>query len=450
MRPDTIALSRVSNVERDPRQLKPWQTNPRLHSKKQLRQLCASIGQFGFTNPAIIDEFDNILAGHGRVSAAIEIGLNLIPCRMISGLSEAKKRALVIADNKLALNATWDETILAAEVRIIQQDLVVPLEALGFDPVEIDILSDVVEPREKDGQPEDDWLPQEVDGPAITTAGDIWLCGEHEIICGDSLRDEAFSALMGNELAEMVFTDVPYNVPINGHVSGLGKIRHREFAMAHGEMDVATFTAFLKQAFELLVRYSTDGSIHYQCMDWRHSQEIANAANGVYSELKNLVVWDKGTAGMGSFYRSRHELIFVYKNGTGPHINNFGLGQHGRHRSNIWQYRGLAGAGPNRRAELALHPTVKPVQMIADAMLDCSTRGGIVLDAFGGSGSTMIAAQKTRRRARLIEIDPIYVDRTVRRWQQFAKDDAVHAVTGETFNARERKALPDRDGGENE
>ncbi|MCO5063544.1 MAG: site-specific DNA-methyltransferase [Rhizobiaceae bacterium] len=436
MRPDTINLPAISNADRDPRQLKPWPNNARLHSRKQRRQLADLIQRYGFTNPVLIDEDDIILAGHSRMLAATDIGLSSIPCRIIAGLSAAEKRALVIADNKLALNATWDEAILAAEIHIVGEEAVVPVAILGFDPVEIDLLQGAVAPMEKDGVPEDDVLPPTEDDKPVSAVGDIWICGAHKVICGNALEHETYSSLMSGDLAEMVFGDLPYNVPVNGHVSGLGKVRHREFSMASGEMDEAAFIGFLKSIFELLVRHSVDGSIHFQCMDWRHISEITNAAKDVYSELKNLIVWDKGVAGMGTFYRSRHELVFVFKNGNARHISNFELGQFGRHRSNVWQYRGMAGAAGNRLAELQLHPTVKPAQMVADALLDCSRRGGIVLDPCAGSGSTLIAAEKTKRRARLIEIDPVYVDRTVRRWQLFGKEDAIHAVTGETFNQR--------------
>ena len=203
--------------------------------------------------------------------------------------------------------------------------------------------------------------------------------------------------------------------------------------MASGEMTSPEFERFLRTAMEHLARWSEDGSIHFLCMDWRHITEITAAGRQVYTELKNLIVWAKDNAGMGTFYRSRHELIFAFKNGAAPHRNSFELGQHGRHRTNVWEYRGMSSRGRGRADDLALHPTVKPVAMIADAIRDVSERGGVVLDCFGGSGSTLIAAEKTGRRARLIELDPVYVDRIVRRWQTFAKDDAVLAGTEDTF-----------------
>jgi DNA modification methylase len=235
---------------------------------------------------------------------------------------------------------------------------------------------------------------------------------------------------MDGERAQMVFTDPPYNVPIDGHVGGLGAVKHREFAMASGEMSKSEFIFFLHAAFTNLCRHSIDGSIHFICMDWRHMAEILTAGEAVYHELKNLIVWAKDNGGMGSFYRSRHELIFAFKNGTLPHHNSFELGQHGRYRTNVWQYRGVNSFSRGRADELALHPTVKPVQMIADAIKDVSSRNGIVLDLFGGSGSTLIAAQKTGRRAFLCELDPVYCDRIICRWEIYARDDAQQLVCG--------------------
>jgi DNA modification methylase len=235
---------------------------------------------------------------------------------------------------------------------------------------------------------------------------------------------------MDGARAQMVFTDPPYNVPIQGHVSGSGAIKHREFAMAAGEMTAVEFTAFLRTAFERLVEASRDGSIHFICMDWRHMGEMLAAGADTYTELKNLIVWAKDNGGMGTFYRSRHELIFAFKSGTAPHINAFELGQHGRYRTNVWTYRGVNTLRAGRMEELALHPTVKPVQMIADAIKDVSQRGAIVLDLFGGSGSTLIAAHKTGRRAYLCELDPIYCDRIIARWEAYAKDDAELITSG--------------------
>jgi DNA modification methylase len=415
----------------DPARLRPFGSNARTHSKKQIRQLADSIRTFGFVNPIIIDNDGTLLAGHGRAEAAKLLGITNIPCVRLSHMTPALKRAYVIADNKLALNAGWDEELLTIEL----QELLAcnfDIEITGFSIADIDDLIDSIKPEEQ-GNPADDGLPCLEKGPAISRAGDLWLLGNHKLYCGDSRNPKSFEALLGSEKAQMVFTDPPYNVPIEGNVSGMGKMKHREFAMASGEMSPATFTRFLKSVFHNLAAFSLDGSIHFVCMDWRHSLEILEAGSSAYTELKNLYVWVKDNGGMGTFYRSRHELIFAFKSGNAPHMNNFELGQNGRYRTNVWQYRGMNSLSTNRQRELSLHPTVKPVAMIADAIKDVSSRSGIVLDCFGGSGSTLIAAHKTGRRARLIELDPIYVDRTVRRWESYAKDDAILVATGKSM-----------------
>ncbi|MFD2854990.1 site-specific DNA-methyltransferase [Seohaeicola zhoushanensis] len=401
-------------------------------------QIAASIETFGFTNPVLIDERGHILAGHGRVAAAKSLGLTEVPCLRLDHMTPEQKRAYVIADNRLAENAGWDRDLLAIELGALAgADLDFDLGVIGFDAGEIDLIIEAAAPAQP-GAPEDDRIPT-LEEMAITRSGDLWQLGPHHLLCGDARDADSYADLMDGETAQMVFCDPPYNVPVHGHVCGSGAIRHREFAMASGEMDRAQFTAFLTEVFTRLVAVSQDGAIHFHCMDWRHMGEMLAAGEAVYTELKNLIVWAKDNGGMGSFYRSRHELIFAFKQGRAPHINTFGLGQGGRYRTNVWEYRGVNSGGANRREELALHPTVKPVAMIADAIRDCSQRGGIVLDSFGGSGSTLIAAEKTGRRARLIEIDPLYVDRTIRRWQALSKDDAVLVATGESFAERERR-----------
>jgi DNA modification methylase len=423
--------------------LRPWARNARIHSSKQLRQIADSIRSFGFTNPVLIDEDGTILAGHGRVAAAKLLGLDKVPCRRIGSMTPEQKRAYVIADNKLAINAGWDEEMLAIELQgLLQTDLEFDIGMTGFSIPEIDSLIEGLNPEDS-GDPAEDRLPAIIDGPTVSRPGDLWLLGPHRLICGDALKAETYQHLLVDDRAQMVFTDPPYNVPIDGHVGGSGSIRHREFLMASGEMSSEAFTSFLETAFQHLVAFSVDGSIHFVCMDWRHMTEMLAAGNAAYTELKNLIVWAKDNGGMGTFYRSRHELIFAFKNGTAPHINSFELGQHGRYRTNIWQYRGVNTLRAGRMDELALHPTVKPVAMIADAIKDVSQRNAIVLDAFGGSGSTLIAAHKTGRRARVIELDPIYVDRIVRRWQAYASDDAVLAGSGERFDDLARERISD-------
>lgn len=411
-------------------QLRPWPRNARTHSKKQIRQIADSIERFGFTNPVLIDGDNHILAGHGRVEAAKLIGLATAPCLRIDHMSAAEKRAYVLADNKLALNAGWDEELLALELKeLTTTDIDFDIEITGFSIAEIDGLIDGLAPAEA-GDPAEDILPELVSGEPLCRPGDLWRLGPHRLICGDSLDPLVVDALMDGEAAEMVFTDPPYNVRIAGHVSGKGAIKHREFAMAAGEMTGDEFTAFLAAAFFNLAKNSLDGSIHFICMDWRHMGEVLAAGSAAYSELKNLIVWAKDNGGMGTFYRSRHELVFAFKKGAAPHINSFELGQHGRYRTNVWEYRGVNTLKAGRQDELELHPTVKPVAMIADAIKDVSKRHGVVLDLFGGSGSTLIAAHKTGRRAHLCELDPIYCDRIIKRWETYAKDDAELIACG--------------------
>lgn len=411
--------------------LKPYPKNARTHSKKQVRQIADSITRFGFTNPVLIDNENTILAGHGRVEAAKLLARHEVPCIRLEYMTPQQKRAYVLADNKLALNAGWDEELLAEELKelLIQDEFTIDIT--GFSIAEVDHIIEG-NPNEETGDPREDALP-EGEAPSRCKLGDVWQLGRHRLICGNALDPKVIATLMDSHKAQMVFTDPPYNVPVDGHICGSGSIKHREFAMASGEMSEQQFTQFLQTAFDNMAAHSVDGSIHYICMDWRHMQELLAAGKAAYAELKNLIVWAKDNGGMGTFYRSRHELIFAFKHGTAAHINSFELGQNGRYRTNVWQYRGVNSLRAGRMEELALHPTVKPVQMIADAIKDVSKRGDIVLDPFGGSGSTLIAAHKTGRRGFLGEIDPIYCDRIIARWETFAHDEAecVHSNVGE-------------------
>jgi len=416
------------------RHLKPWPRNARTHSKKQIRQIADSIETFGFTNPVLIDAGNTILAGHGRVEAAKLKGMEVVPCVRLEHMSEVQKRAYVLADNKLALNAGWDDGLLAEELSaLISMDDAFEVSITGFTLAEVDSLIDGAR-NEEPGDPDDDC--QLVGNVASRCKpGDLWQLGPHRLICGNALDGDVVSMLMAGEKSRMVFTDPPYNVPIDGHVGGSGKIKHREFAMASGDMNEDQFTNFLASSFRNLCSFSHDGSIHFVCMDWRHLREITTAGDLEYKELKNVIAWVKDNGGMGTFYRSRHELIFAFKNGTAPHINTFELGQHGRYRTNVWQYKGVNTLKSGRMNELELHPTVKPVRMIADAIKDVSGRGDIVLDIFGGSGSTLIAAHKTGRRARLCEIDPVYCDRIIARYEDYAHDEAEQLACGITGTA---------------
>jgi len=408
--------------------LKPAARNARTHSKKQIEQIAASIKEFGFTNPVLIDENMSILAGHGRVEAAKLLEMTEIPVVRIEHMTVAQKRAYVIADNRLALNAGWDDAILALEFGEFN-DLGFDIELTGFEMGEIDGL---IGSLDLDENAEEE-VPEPSAGPAITQLGDIWQIGPHRLICGDALEASVYERLLDGQQAELVFTDPPYNVPIDGHVSGLGKQKHREFAMATGEMSEEEFEKFLTTALGHLASFSKDGSIHYVCMDWRHMRELLSAGHAAYAELKNLCVWSKSNGGMGSLYRSQHELVFVFKAGKGAHINNVNLGKHGRYRTNIWAYAGANTFSESRDEDLAMHPTVKPLELVKDAILDCSTRKGIVLDAFAGSGTTLLAAHAAGRHGYGIELDPAYCDVILNRCVA-AGLKPVRVDTGEVFS----------------
>jgi len=420
-----IVLKTLKIENHEPGALNVWENNARTHSKKQLKQIANSISEYGFTNPILIDNKLTILAGHGRLEAAKLLKLKTVPCVKLSHMTTAQKRAYVLADNKIASNAGWDEDLLAEELQALMDvDIDFDVELTGFTLAEVDMVIEGVSP-EQTGNPFDDTLPVKGDMESRVQNGDIWQLGPHRLACGDALDLETVSNLMAGDVADMVFTDPPYNVKIDGNVCGKGSIKHKEFEMASGEMSRPAFTQFLQTSFENMTNHSRDGAIHFVCMDWRHMGEILKAGEVVYTELKNVIAWVKDNGGMGTFYRSRHELIFAFKHGKAPHINTFELGQHGRYRTNVWEYKGLNSYQSERQSKLAMHPTVKPVQMIADAIRDVSPRGGVVLDLFGGSGSTLIAAHKTGRRARLVEISPEYCDVVIRRWEKYAHDNAV-------------------------
>jgi DNA modification methylase len=413
--------------------LKPAKRNPKTHPEKQIELLVKNIHQFGFTNPALADEKFNVIGGHARAEAAKRAGLSAIPVIIIAGRSEAEKRTLALADNKISEHGGWLRSDLAlelSELAPLLQEAGLDLELTGFEAADYDaLLGDLVDP-ERD--PTDE-LPSPLQSDPVSRLGDLWLLGSHRLQCGDATNANYMRELMGGERATMVFTDPPYNVRIR-NVQGRGKIKHREFAQASGEMTSAQFTAFLEGTLSLAAEYSVDGSIAFVCMDWRHMGEILQAGKQVYGELKNLVVWTKTNAGQGTFYRSQHELIFVFKNGGAAHINNFLLGKHGRYRSNVWTYAGVNSFRSGRMDELASHPTTKPIAMVVDAIKDCSRRRDIVLDPFMGSGTTILAAERVGRLGFGLEIDPLYVDVAIRRWQTFTKRDAVLASTGQTFD----------------
>ncbi len=427
-------LAGLKVVVRSLSHLKPNPRNARTHSRRQMRQIADSIAAFGFNNPVLIDGDGGVIAGHGRVEAAKLLGMTEVPTVCLTQMNEEQKRAYVIADNRLAEKAGWDEEILAVEFEtLFELAPELDLTVTGFELAEIDLIIGDKATSEPDVL--DEFSPPQAEAPVITRPGDLWQLGAHRVLCADATHEESYVSLLQGEPAQMVFADPPYNVPISGHVSGLGHAQHAEFPMASGEMSDAAYTAFLTTILERIERHSSSGAIAFICMDWRHLHELLAAGRAAKLTHKNLCVWVKTNAGMGTFYRSQHELIAVFKVGDGPHINSFELGQHGRRRTNVWTYPGFNAFGAGRDAALAMHPTVKPVALIADAMKDCSKRNGLILDPFLGSGSTILAAEVTGRRAAGLELDPGYVDCAVRRWQRATGNAAVLAATDESFEA---------------
>lgn len=404
--------------------------NPRTHSPAQLRKLRRSIETFGFTNPVLIDRDDMIVAGHGRVTAAMSLGMTTVPTVRLDHLTPAQTKAYALAENRISDLAGWDKDLLRIELgALLEFDTNFDLSLTGFEDAEIDLI--LHDPGDyNDTSPGSDVIP---DVTAISKPGDVWRLGDHLVICGDAREPEVYTETLADDRAALVFTDPPYNVPIAGHVTS--QVQHREFAMGVGEMTTETFIGFLRQVLGETVAVSCAGAVHMVCMDWRHISALSAAAEALYDQQINLCVWDKGSGGMGSLYRSQHELIGIYRTKGKPHRNNVQLGRFGRNRTNVWRYSGAATFGSEVRQNAAAHPTVKPVQMIADAILDVTKSGDIVLDPFGGSGSTLLAAERTTRRARLVEIDPLYVDLTVRRWQSETGGNAMLVGTDEPFDS---------------
>jgi DNA modification methylase len=374
------------------------------------------------------------------------LGLKEIPTICVEHLTHDQMKAFAIADNKLTDNSTWDEALLRQQLKALAAvELEFSIEATGFEMGEIDLLIEGLEPNDEGEPNATDSIPDQP-GTRVSSLGDLWELGKNRVLCGNALDAETYSLLMGTRRAGVVFTDPPYNVAIAGHASGLGKKQHRDFAMASGEMSEAEFTDFLSSVCKLMVRHSREGSIHFICMDWRHLGELLTAGKEAYDEFKNLCVWTKPNGGMGSMYRSQHELVFVFKSGRESHRNNIQLGQFGRYRTNVWHYPGANSFSRSTEEGnlLELHPTVKPVALVADAIMDCSARGDIVLDPFLGSGTTVIAAERTGRICYGIELDPEYVDVIVRRWQVFTGLSAKHTSSRRTFSELESEAGDER------
>jgi len=435
---DKLALLSTTQISVD--SVKQDSRNPRVHSPKQIKQIARSIQSFGFNVPILIDKESKILCGHGRYLAAKQLGMPEVPIIRLDHLNPEQAKAFAIADNRLTENSTWDE-ILLGEVfaELSELELNFSLEDTGFTMGEIDLKIEglSITPETDPADAFEDPL-----GPTVTRVGDVWRLGKHRILCSDALQKDSYETLMQGELGDAVTVDAPFNVPVKGHVSGNGQTKHAEFAMASGEMSRGDFTKFLKTVFEHLVAYTHPGSLHFQFMDWRHLTEILSAGESTYSELKNICVWVKDRGGMGSMYRSQHEMVLVFKNGKVPHRNNIELGKYGRYRTNVWNYPSAITMSRQSGGEnvLAMHPTVKPIALIADAILDCTERGNIVIDSFLGSGTTLLACERVGRVCRGLELEPKYVDLAIRRWQTLTGEKAIHEASGQSFSIREALA----------
>jgi DNA modification methylase len=429
----SIVYKKRSDITPDPR-------NPRVHTNKQIRQIARSIEAFGFNVPFLVDRKLRLISGHGRLAACGLLGIESVPTISLEHLSEEQIQAFKIADNRLTEIAEWDSRVLAEQLKSLSEvELNFDLDVTGFEVGEIDVMIEGL--VEGEGETEADALPERESAPKVSSLGDIWQLGRNRLCCGNCLSQEPFTAVMDQRRAHAVFTDPPYNVRIDGFVSRSEKNPHSEFAMASGEMSEEEFTRFLSIVFNNLRHNTESGSLHFVCMDWRHIGEVLVASQQTYTEFKNLCVWVKDSGGLGSLYRSQHELVFVFKSGTDKHRNNIELGRNGRYRTNVWSFpRPLSLANKEPDASLLrLHPTIKPVAMVADAILDCTARGEIVLDPFVGSGTTLLAAERVGRIAYGIELDPDYVDLSIRRWQTFTGKSAVHVESGRTFRELEEE-----------
>jgi DNA modification methylase len=420
--------------------LKPDPRNPRRHPREQIRAIARSIAAFGFNAPILIDTNKQIVAGHGRCEAAKLLGIARVPVICLDHLTEVQARAYMLADNKLTDRSSWDDATLAVHLKELS-DLVLDfdIEAIGFEPPEIDFRIQSLDATEVAD------MADEFDvavGPAVSHFGDVWLLGNHRLYCGNALDAAAYNTILGTATAAAVFTDPPYNVKIDGNACGSGDTKHREFAMASGEMTEDEFATFLTTSLELACNHTVRGGLVYACIDWRHVGEMLVAGRAAGHDLLNLCVWVKSNGGMGSLYRSRHELVFVFRNGKEAHLNNVQLGRFGRNRTNVWNYAGANSfARKGQRRALDLHPTAKPIAMVSDAILDSTKRNAIVLDPYLGSGTTILAAERTGRRCSGIEIDPLYVDTAIGRWESVTGNEARH-ICGKTFTQIKAERSP--------
>ena len=400
---------------------------PKKSNRKSRRSLAASIRRFGIKGAILVDADTNmIVAGNGLHEAAGDVGMDEVPIMRVSFANDAERRAFILAHNKLAEESSWDMKVVDEELKFLF-DQKYDFEVTGFSTNDLDFAivtkpdpaSDVIE------------LPNPF-ARAVTRLGDLWHVGPHSFYCGDSLDPASYEAVLGGAMADMVLSDPPYGVAVSGHVSTTNK--YREFAMMSGKQTSAELTSFFRRVFRNCVQFTRTASIHFHFIDWRHVREMIDAGDGVYTELKNICVWDKQSGGLGAMYRSQHEFVCVFKAGRGRHVRNFATGDKGRFRTNIWRYDGQAQFGKGRTEQLNSHPTPKSVAMVIDAIRDCSNTGDLILDPFCGSGTTAVSAHHAGRRCATIEIDPLYVDGALRRLSKVSGEPILHA-DGRSFEA---------------
>jgi DNA modification methylase len=399
--------------------IKPNSRNARTHSAKQIRQIANSIIAFGFANPLLVSEDGELIAGHGRYEAAQQLGLEKVPVIIVPGLSPARRRALAIADNKIAQNAGWNRELLAIEIPELAGLLSaegLDVSILGFETVEIEHLQTEFEVHAADPQNAID--PKWCDAGAVSKPGDLWGLGSHKLLCGDARSAADIDRLMSGCRADMAFLDPP-RATITGP---------SEFAMAADDMAPTDFVRFLGRALDAAASVSREGALHFVCTDWRHMAELMAAAEPIYGEAVAVVVWVKSSADQGFVYRNQHEFIGVFRVGNTP-PPTLVPGRRRRSRSDVWHY---AAVKPSA-AMTELHPTAKPVALVADAIKECTRNGDVVLDTFAGLGTTVMAAERVGRHARALEAEPRLVDLAIRRWQAITSGDAVHAESGLSF-----------------
>ena len=435
------SLSNAHEIERiSPHDLILRENSPRKCTPEHLEEMKGSIEAFKLNGTVEINGDNIVLAGVARVRAARELGFDTIDCVRYTHLTPVQERAYALKHNKMAEKAGFNTKELALEFDFLI-NTGFDLELTGFSVPEIDLIMVAAdEADEESSRDGDDALEQVAEAalddpiPPVVREGDVFVLGRHRLICGNARSEEHLDRLMNGRMADCVLTDAPYNAKINGHVSGLGRTKHQEFAEASGEMTDGEFTEFLSITTANITRVCKLGAIAFMFMDWRHQRNMLDSGEASGLELKMTAVWNKTNAGMGTFYRSQHEFVYVWKIPGAKHRNNFGLGDTGRYRTNVWTFAGANTFSKDRMKDLASHPTVKPVALLVEAILDVTIRGEIVLDPFAGSGSTLIAAQRCGRAAYVGELDPQYCELIIRRWQAMTGQEAVHEKSGKTFD----------------